>query len=86
MEKESPKLGPNLTVIDTPQPPVRQSADIGHYFDQTVFDLQYTLLMARTRNMALDERLTSLGVVVDSRTGEVRLTALPDDDKNSAQG
>lgn len=69
MDREPPKL----KLIESEQLPKRKAVDIGHYFDQSVFDLQYTLLVARTRNMALDDDLAALGVTVDPETGEVTL-------------
>lgn len=45
--------------------------ETGHYFDQTIFDLHYSLQSARARRMALEEDLARMGVSVDPVTGEV---------------
>jgi hypothetical protein len=57
------------------EPAPRTAPDIGHYFDQSVFDLQYTLLMAQARRLALEADLAAQGITVDPVTGEVTLTA-----------
>ena len=42
--------------------------------EQTVFDLHNTLLIARSRRLALEARLAALGIRIDPDTGAVRLT------------
>ena len=66
-----------LTVIsgDPDQGPRRRLP--GHYFDQTIFDLHYSLQGARARRMAMEEDLARLGIEIDPATGEVRLKAKP---------
>lgn len=53
----------------------RQISDVGHYFDQTVFDLQYTLLRAQARRLALEADLAAQGIRIDPHTGVVSLSA-----------
>lgn len=71
-DEHDPTAGP---VQDTQ----RDASDVGHYFDQTVFDLQYTLLKAKARRMSLEADLARLGIEVDPQTGEVRLIPPVDD-------
>ena len=52
----------------------QDSRQIGHYFDQTVFDLHYTVMMARARRLALEAELAAQGIVIDPDTGTVRVT------------
>ena len=56
---------------DDRQPDLRQ---IGHYFDQTVFDLHYTIMMARARRLALEAELAAQGIIIDPDTGAVQVT------------
>ena len=53
--------------------PKRQQT--GHYFDQTIFDLHYSLQSARARRMALEDDLARMGVSVDPLTGEVTFSS-----------
>lgn len=49
----------------------------GHYFDQTIFDLHYSLQSARARRMALEDDLAKMGVTVDPVSGEVTFSPPP---------
>lgn len=59
----------------------RAPGDIGHYFDQTVFDLHMTLQQWRAGQMAAEMELQALGVSVDPDTGKVTVSDRADPKK-----
>jgi hypothetical protein len=56
-----------------PKADAPDSADVGEYFDQAVFDLHYHLLAARTEGLPPVPNLEDYGVTVD-RNGNVTRT------------
>lgn len=52
----------------------RAPGEIGHYFDQCVFDLHMTMQQWRAGQMAMEMELKALGVSVDTETGKVTVT------------
>lgn len=67
------KKPPPFSVISGDPEAEPQRRQPGHYFDQTIFDLHYSLQSARARRMALEGDLAELGIEIDPVTGEVRL-------------
>lgn len=56
-----------------PEPGRNPATDIGHYFDQGIFERQQSLLAARAATLALNDELIRLGVEIDPHTGEVTM-------------
>lgn len=52
----------------------RAPGEIGHYFDQSVFDLHMTMQQWRAGQLAIEMELKALGVSVDTETGKVTVT------------
>lgn len=65
------KPNPFSVVSSGKDDPAPKRRETGHYFDQTIFDLHYSLQSARARRMALEDDLAKMGVSVDPVTGEV---------------
>ncbi|MBU9699424.1 hypothetical protein GU927_016375 [Rhodobacteraceae bacterium HSP-20] len=65
----APEAGPKAG------PDAGPDAGMGHYFDQSVFDLHYRLLAAKAQRLALEARFDAEGFAVDAQ-GNVTLKAV----------